>query len=85
MFDKQYNTYYIICFVILLVCFVINCFCICILVYFICNVFCLYVFICFKFIILLKYKINKVVPTIITDIKYYIICLFHSSFGLIDF
>ena len=28
----------------------------------------------------LKYKINKVLPTIITDFnKYYIICLFHSS------
>ena len=28
----------------------------------------------------LKYKINKVLPTIITDVgKYYIICLFHSS------
>ena len=27
----------------------------------------------------LKYKINKVLPTIITDLgKYYIICLFHS-------
>ena len=26
-----------------------------------------------------KYKINKVLPTIITDFgKYYIICLFHS-------
>ena len=31
-------------------------------------------------------KINKVLPTIITDFgKYYIICLFHSSIGLIDF
>ena len=28
----------------------------------------------------LKYKINKVLPTIITNFgKYYIICLFHSS------
>ena len=28
----------------------------------------------------LKYKINKVLPIIITDFgKYYIICLFHSS------
>ena len=28
----------------------------------------------------LKYKINKVLPTIITDFgKYYIICLFYSS------
>ena len=28
----------------------------------------------------LKYKINKVLTTIITDFgKYYIICLFHSS------
>ena len=28
----------------------------------------------------LKYIINKVLPTIITDFgKYYIICLFHSS------
>ena len=28
----------------------------------------------------LKYKINKVLPTIITDFgNYYIICLFHSS------
>ena len=34
----------------------------------------------------IKYKINKVLPTIITDFgKYYIICLFHSSIGLIDF
>ena len=29
---------------------------------------------------------NKELPTIITDFgKYYIICLFHSSIGLIDF
>ena len=28
----------------------------------------------------LKYKLNKVLPTIITDFgKYYIICLFHSN------
>ena len=34
----------------------------------------------------LKYKINKVLPTIITDFgKYYIIYLFNSSIGLIDF
>ena len=40
----------------------------------------IYIYICFKFIIQLKYKINKVLPTIITDFgKYYIICLFHSS------
>ena len=45
-----------------------------------------YIYICFKFIIHLKYKINKVLPTIITDFgKYYIICLFHSSICLIDF
>ena len=44
----------------------------------------IYIYICFKFIIQLKYKINKV-PTIITDFgKYYIICLFHSSIGLFD-
>ena len=54
----------------------------------------LYIYICFKFIIQLKYKINNVlgtntVPsmyylhTIITDVgKYYIICLFISSIGL---
>ena len=78
--------YYIVCFVILLVCFIINVFCLCIgiLVYFIFSVFCLYI--CFKFIIQLKYKINNVPPTIITDLgKYYIICLFHSSISLIDF
>ena len=41
---------------------------------------------CFKCIIQLKCKINKVLPTIITDFgKYYTICLFHSSIGLIDF
>ena len=45
------DKYYIVCFVILLVCFVINCFCIGILVYFICNLFCLYIYICFKCII----------------------------------
>ena len=34
----------------------------------------------------IKYNINKVIPTIITDFgMYYIICLFHSSIGLIDF
>ena len=34
----------------------------------------------FQIIIQLKYKINKLLPTIITDFcKYYIICLFHSS------
>ena len=76
--------------IVILVYFIINCFCIGILVYFICNVFCLYIYIyiyiCFKFIIQLKYKINKVLPTIITDFgKYYIICLFHSSTGLFDF
>ena len=32
---------------------------------------------CFRFIIQLKYKINKVLPTIITDFgKYYIIVCF---------
>ena len=37
-------------------------------------------YICFICIIQLKYKINKVLPTIITDFgKYYIICLFHTS------
>ena len=80
--------YYIVCFVISLVCLVINvlCFCIGILVYFIFNVFCLYIYICFKFIIQLKYKINKVLPTIITDFgKYYIIYLFHSSIGFYMF
>ena len=40
----------------------------------------IYIYICFKCIIQFKYKINKVLPTIITDFgKYYIICLFHSS------
>ena len=57
-----------------------------ILVYFIFNVFCLYIYIYFKFIIQLKYKINNVPLTIIIDFgKYYIICLFHYSIGLIYF
>ena len=35
---------------------------------------------------ILKYKINNVLPTIITDFgKYCIICLFYSSICLIDF
>ena len=43
-------------------------------------------FVCFILIIHLKYKINNVLHTIITDFgKYYIICLFHSNIGLIDF
>ena len=80
------DKYYIVCFVILLVCFVIKVFCLCILVYFISNVFSIYIYICFKFIIQLKYKINNVLNTIITDFgKYYIIYLFHSSIGLIYF
>ena len=45
-----------------------------------------YIYICFKYIIQLKYKMNNVLHTIITDFgKYYIICLFHSRIGLIDF
>ena len=40
----------------------------------------IYIYICFKCIIQLKYKINKVLSTIITDFgKYYIICFFYSS------
>ena len=56
------DKYYIVYFVIVLVCFVITVFCLClgILVYFIFNVLCLYIYICFKFIIQLKYKINNV-------------------------
>ena len=48
-------------------------------IYFVTCSVCIYIYM-FQIIIQLKYKINKVLPTIITDFcKYYIICLFHSS------
>ena len=78
------STYCIVCFVIVFLCFSINVICLCIgiFIYLIFNVFGLYI--CFKFIIQLKYKINNILPIIITDFdKYYIICFFieYSSSG----